>query len=316
MALSDRVVLLTGGVGGVKLAYGLAQILPPEALTIIVNTGDDFEHLSLTISPDLDTVKYTLAGMSDPGKGWGLSGDTFKAMTMVGRLGGPTWFNLGDSDLGTGLIRTSLRDEGWRLTKIETMLAKQLGIRQRILPMTDDTVQTMLLTDQGILSFQSYFVREGWQPVVSGIIYQGAELASATPEVLDALNQATLIILGPSNPYLSIDPILAINDIASILRDMNVPVVCMNPIISGAAVKGPTAKLMTELGEEVTPLTVAEHYAGIISGIFIDSKDRAYFESLSDLGLNVGSGSILMTDVESKIRCAQELLAWVTEAFA
>ena len=214
----DHVVLLVGGVGGAKLALGLAHALPPGALTVIVNTADDFEHLGLHVSPDLDTVMYTLAGLANPDTGWGLTGDTFRAMEMVARYGGPDWFNLGDRDLGTSLVRTALLREGHPLSAVTERLSRALGIQHPILPMSDDPVRTWLDTDQGPLPFQVYFVRERWGPVVRRVRFEGAESAQPNVGVSAALEAATLIVYGPSNPFLSIDPILSVPGIRECRR--------------------------------------------------------------------------------------------------
>jgi LPPG:FO 2-phospho-L-lactate transferase len=221
--LRDHVVLLVGGVGGAKLALGLAHVLPPEALTVIVNTADDFEHLGLHVSPDLDTVMYTLSGLANPDTGWGLSGDTFKAMEMVGRYGGPDWFNLGDRDLAASLVRTALLREGHPLSAVTGQLCRALGVQHSVLPMSDDPVSTWLDTDRGALPFQVYFVRERWEPVVRRIRFEGAESARPGAGVSAALEAATLIVYGPSNPYLSIDPILSVPGIRECIDTSHAP---------------------------------------------------------------------------------------------
>ncbi len=313
MSACDRVVLLVGGVGGAKLALGLARVLPPNALTIIVNTGDDFEHLGLHISPDLDTVMYTLADLANPQTGWGLAGDTFRAMEMVGRYGGPTWFRLGDGDLGTNVMRTMLLREGCSLTEVTQWLCAALGIAHRLLPMSDDPVRTVLETEQGRLAFQEYFVRERWQPVVRGICYEGAEQANPSPAVAAALEEATAIVLGPSNPFLSIDPILAVPGIRERIAASTAPKVAVTPLIAGQAVKGPTAKLMAELGLEVSVLGVARHYQELLSGIILDEADRSLIPSIEALGIRATARHTYMETLSDKISLAQSLLAWLED---
>lgn len=313
MSVCDRVVLLVGGVGGAKLALGLARVLPPQALTIIVNTGDDFEHLGLHISPDLDTVMYTLADVANPQTGWGLADDTFRAMEMVERYGGPAWFRLGDSDLGTNLMRTMLLRQGYTLTEVTQRLCTALGIAHRLLPMSDDPVRTMLETDQGCLAFQEYFVRERWQPIVRSIRYEGAEQASPSPIVVAALEEATAIVFGPSNPFLSIDPILAVPGIRERIANSPVPKVAVTPLIAGQAVKGPTAKLMAELGLEVSVLGVARHYQELLTGIILDEADRDLIPLVAALGIRATAQHTYMTTLSDKISLARSVLAWLED---
>ncbi len=313
MSVCDHVVLLVGGVGGAKLALGLARVLPPQALTIVVNTGDDFEHLGLHVSPDLDTVMYTLADVANPQTGWGLAEDTFRAMEMVERYGGPAWFRLGDGDLGTNLMRTMLLRQGHTLTEVTRRLCMALGVAHPLLPMSDDPVKTVLETDQGCLAFQEYFVRERWQPVVRGIRYEGAERASPSPAVAAALEGATAIVFGPSNPFLSIDPILAVPGIRECIVASPAPKVAVTPLIAGQAVKGPTAKLMAELGLEVSVLGVAQHYQELLTGIILDEADRALIPSVVALGMRATAQRTYMTTLSDKISLAQSVLAWLED---
>lgn len=313
MSIRDHVVLLVGGVGGAKLALGLARVLPPPALTIIVNTSDDFEHLGLHISPDVDTVMYTLAGMANQKFGWGLEGDSFQAMQMVERYGGPSWFNLGDRDLGTSLLRTQLLREGHTLTEITGRLSRALGVESALLPMTDGTVRTILETDRGELNFQVYFVREGWQPVVRRIRFDGAGLAEPSRAVAEALDQASLIVFGPSNPYLSIDPILSIPGIRSRIARSSVPRVAVTPLIAGQAVKGPTAKLMAEMGCDVSPVEVAAHYRPLLDGFILDEADRDLLAPVEALGLRATAQHTYMSTLTDKVNLASTLLNWVEE---
>lgn len=316
MSLRDHVVLLAGGVGGAKLAVGLASILPASALTIIVNTGDDFEHWGLHVSPDLDTVMYSLAGIANPETGWGLSGDTFAALDMVTRYGEPGWFQLGDKDLATSLLRTVLLRQGQTLTEVTLALASRLGTAHAILPMSDQPVRTILATDEGDRDFQEYFVRNHWQPVVRHIRYEGADQARATPQVVDAIDAATLIVLGPSNPYLSIDPILAVRGVREQIAGSHAPCVAVSPIIGGQAVKGPAAKLMSELGHEVSVFGVVKHYEEVLKGIILDSIDQDLCRSIEALNIRAAARHILMETPADKTRLAGELLEWIEEHFS
>lgn len=315
MAIKDNVVLLIGGVGGAKLAKGLSQLLPLGNLTIIVNTGDDFSHLGLKISPDIDTVMYTLAGLSHQGQGWGLEGDTHLAMGMIRKLGGPDWFGLGDRDIGTNLFRTSLLEKGVSLSEVTRRIGVHLGVAEKILPMTDDEVRTKLVTDIGYLGFQEYFVKHHWQPMVREIIYESADEAHLTEDTRTAMANASLIIIGPSNPYLSIDPILSISGFREALNDSPAPCISLCPIIGGKAVKGPTTKLMVEFGVEPSPDEIANHYRSIIDGIMIDESDKKCAGVIEGMGIRVGFADILMKDDAEKMRCAGDLLSWALEVF-
>lgn len=270
----ERVVALVGGVGGAKLAHGLAQVLPPEALTVIVNTGDDFWHYGLKICPDLDTVMYTLAGWVDPVNGWGVMGDTTATLDALRRYGETPWFRLGDQDIATHLLRTQAMRAGERMTTITARLTKNAGILQSVLPMTDDESPTMIETvEHGLLPFQDYFVRHRWQPTVTAIHFAGADRATVTPEVRAALAGADAIFFAPSNPYLSIAPMLAIPDMRDLIEACAVPRIAISPIVQGAAIKGPAAKLMAELKQPVSPLTVAEFYGRLITHFVYDERD-------------------------------------------
>jgi LPPG:FO 2-phospho-L-lactate transferase len=309
----QAVVVLVGGVGGAKLAVGLAAILPPDALTIIVNTGDDFEHWGLHVSPDLDTLTYNLAALAHPETGWGLSSDTFQTLGMMTRYGAQDWFQLGDRDLATSLLRTMRLHDGTSLTKVTQALSEKLGVTHPILPMSDQPVRTRLDTDFGELAFQEYFVREKWQPVVKGIRFAGAEDAHPTREVVAALESATAIILGPSNPYLSIDPILAVPGIRQRIMHSPAPSVAVSPIIGGRAVKGPAAKLMAELGQDVSSFGVARHYDGILRGIIIDTQDRDDAPNIEALNIRTAVRNTLMQTPADKIRLGREVLEWIQE---
>ncbi len=267
-----RVVALCGGIGGAKLALGLNRVLPPGRLSVIVNSGDDFEHLGLKVCPDLDTVLYTLADIADPERGWGRAHETWQFMASVAQFGGETWFQLGDRDLAMHVVRTDWLRAGKSLSAFAAHAARQLGISAQILPMTDASVQTVVETDEGELPFQHYFVRRRCEPVVRGIRFSGAHEAKPAAGVADLLADPNLrcIVICPSNPYLSIDPILAVPGIVSALALSQVPVIAVSPIIGGKAVKGPTAKIMSELGVAVTTQSIAGHYHGLIDVLVID----------------------------------------------
>lgn len=300
--------LLSGGVGGAKMAAGLYAILPPDTLTVIVNTGDDFEHIGLPISPDLDTVMYTLAGLHHPERGWGLAGDTFQALEMLGRYGAPTWFQLGDKDLATHIVRRHLRDQGWPLSRITDHLRTALGIRARILPMTDDPVRTVIVTPEGPLPFQEYFVHRRQQPPVREVRFQGIESARPAPGVLEALDRARAIVIAPSNPYLSLDPILTLAGVRDLLRRRRERVVMISPIVGGKAVKGPLAKIMREYGEAPSALTVARYYRDILGAFVLDEQDAALKDAIAALGMRVVVTDTLMKSADDRARVARAAL--------
>ena len=269
------VLALSGGIGGAKLALGLSRILDPGVLTVVANTGDDFEHLGLHISPDIDTLVYTLAGVDNRQTGWGRNDETWSFMAALGELGGETWFKLGDRDLAVHVERTRRLKAGETLSSITAGIASSFGVASRVLPMTDDRVRTRVQTRDGALDFQRYFVEARCAPKVAGFVFDGAENARPQEDILAALRNPTLraIIICPSNPYISIDPILAVPDLRSALTESAAPVIAVSPIIGGQAVKGPTAKMMAELGRTVDAPTVAEHYRGLIDGFIVDTVD-------------------------------------------
>jgi LPPG:FO 2-phospho-L-lactate transferase len=271
-----EVIALTGGIGGCKLALGLQGIVRDGALACIVNTGDDFRHLGLGISPDLDTALYTLAGLADPERGWGRRDETWTFMSALSALGGPTWFRLGDGDLALHVERTRRLAAGESLTTIMDGVRRRLGVPSQLLPMTDDTVRTLVDTDAGTLEFQDYFVARRAEPRVHAIRYDGAESASVSGAIDRVLASPALraIVICPSNPWLSIDPILAVPGLATRLRKRGVPIVAVCPLIGGQAVKGPTAKICAELGLECTPEAIAAHYAPLLDGLVLDAADR------------------------------------------
>jgi LPPG:FO 2-phospho-L-lactate transferase len=291
-----KVVVLAGGVGGARLAHGFYQALPPQDLTVVVNTGDDFEHLGLRICPDLDTVTYTLAGLANRETGWGVAGDTFEAMAALERLGGPSWFGLGDRDLATHLRRTLLLRQGFRLTEVSAHLCDALGVRCRVLPMTDSVVATKVMTDAGELDFQDYFVRRRCEPVVRGIRFAGIERALPSAEVLAALEAADGVVIAPSNPFVSVEPILSLPRFRRVVSSK--PATGVSPIVGGQAIKGPAAKMMLELGLEVSALSVARGY-GALGGFVIDEQDAALAPAVQALGLEtVVAQTVMRSDAD------------------
>jgi LPPG:FO 2-phospho-L-lactate transferase len=306
MSEGQRVVALCGGIGGAKLARGLYELLGAD-LTIIVNTGDDFEHLGLMISPDVDTVLYTLANLSDPERGWGRAGETWNFMSALAEVGGETWFNLGDRDLALHVERTQRLAGGQSLTRVIVDIARRLGISAHILPMSDDAVRTIVDTDEGRLPFQKYFVGLRCAPMVRAFSFEGASTARVSADVYAALKQNNLgaIVICPSNPYVSVDPILAVPGLRDLLRDADAPVIAVSPIIGGAAIKGPTTKIMSELAIEPTNASIARHYAGVIDGLIIDRIDEAEAGSLPLPALTTAT---LMNSLADRVALARDVL--------
>jgi LPPG:FO 2-phospho-L-lactate transferase len=308
---SKPVVALAGGVGGAKLIDGLAQILG-NRLTAVVNTGDDFRHLGFHISPDLDTVMYTLAGIANPETGWGVADETWSFMEQLIRLGGPTWFKLGDRDLATHAIRTEALRGGEPLSTITSQLCRALGIDANIVPMTDDDVRTIVKSGAQRLAFQDYFVRLRTEVPVTGLSFEGAVTAKPPAALADLMRKGAIeaIVIGPSNPYLSIDPILGVPALRAWIEGSEVPVVAVSPIVGGAAIKGPAAKIMRELGFEPSALTVAQHYKGLISGLVIDEVDAALTSEIESAGIRVRVTPTIMRNAQDRRRVAQECLAF------
>jgi LPPG:FO 2-phospho-L-lactate transferase len=306
MALN--VVILVGGVGGAKLAYGLAQVLPPDELTVIVNTGDDFWHYGLRICPDLDTITYTLSGLVNPVNGWGVADDTTNMLEALKRYGEDAWFRLGDKDLATHLLRTAALQAGESLTDVTTRITKKLGIPQRILPMTDASVATMVDTEEyGEIDFQTYFVRYRWQPTVKALRLAGIENATIPRPVHDALSQADIVLIGPSNPWLSIDPILAVPGMRALITARPIPRVALSPIVGGRALKGPADKLMAELGYTPSAEAVVGYYGDLINGFVYDKADAGLEIALP----HVATYETIMNSAEDKIILAQNMLDWI-----
>jgi LPPG:FO 2-phospho-L-lactate transferase len=307
--MKGSIVALCGGIGGAKLALGLARILPPGGLTVIVNTGDDFEHLGLSISPDVDTVLYTLGGLADRERGWGRSGETWHFMESLRALGGEDWFQLGDRDLALHVERTRWLHAGGTLEGFIARTAAAFNIDARILPMTNDLVRTVIETDDGELAFQRYFVERRCAPVVRALRFDGADTAMPAAGVLSALTDAATqaIVICPSNPFLSIDPILSVPGIRDALADTSAPVVAVSPIIGGQAVKGPTVKIMAELGIDANAAAVASHYRGLIDGLVLDDADA---DEAAGVSVPVLLTRTLMTDIADRERLARETLAF------
>jgi len=307
-AAKHRVVALSGGIGGAKLALGLSRIVAGADLLVVANTGDDFEHLGLAISPDLDTLMYTLAGLDDPQRGWGRRDESWGFMAALAALGGETWFQLGDRDLATHVERTRRLASGESLSAITADLCRRLGIATRIVPMTDDKVRTRLRSNLGWLDFQDYFVRRRCEPIVSAVAYEGAAAARAHPEVVAALSDARLraVVIFPSNPFVSIEPILAVRGMREAIASCPAPVVAVSPIIGGRAVKGPTAKIMAELGIAVSATAVGQRYADLLDGYVLDHADATH---AAELGIPVTVAHTLMRTIEDREALARHVLA-------
>jgi LPPG:FO 2-phospho-L-lactate transferase len=311
--LSDFVLALTGGIGGAKLCLGLQRVLPAGALRVIVNTGDDFEHLGVAISPDIDTTLYTLAGLANVELGWGRQDETWSFMRVLETLGGPTWFRLGDADLALHVERTRRLAAGETLTDIVADVARRFGVPSRIMPMSDDPVRTIVATaGGGELGFQEYFVRERCAPAVASLRYGGADSARLGRAAAESLHDPALqaIVIAPSNPYLSIDPALALPGMRAALRARGVPVIAVTPIIGEAAVKGPTAKIMRELGLTPSALTVREHYRGLIDAFVLDERDAALAPNID---VPVRLCDTLMRSLADRERVARCVLEFTRE---
>lgn len=308
----SHVLALCGGVGGAKLAFGLAQVLAPEDLTLVVNTGDDFEHLGLAVSPDIDTVAYTLSGLADRERGWGLAGETWAFMSALKRLGGEDWFQLGDQDLATHVERTRRLAAGETLSQVTADLTRRLGLGCAVVPMSDQPVRTWIDTADGPLPFQHYFVRERCAPVARGIRFEGAAQARPSPAFAAGLARTDLaaILICPSNPYLSVDPILSVPGVREAIRRSGAPCVAVSPIVGGQAIKGPTAKLMTELGLTPGSPAIAAHYAGLIDGLILDDADAAEAGAVERAGIVAHVTATVMRTDEDRIALAQDSLAF------
>lgn len=307
-----KIVALAGGVGGAKLAQGLAAILKSDELTLIVNTGDDFKYLGLHISPDVDTVCYTLAGIANQLNGWGIENDTFTTYDALSRLGGPDWFKLGDLDLATHLKRTHLISEGKTLSEVTGIICKELNIQHFVLPMSNDPVSTWVDTEEfGLLPFQEYFVKHRTIPSVKAFYFKGIENASATKEVIRSISESNAVIFCPSNPFVSIDPIINLNGVRELIDKKLV--LCVSPIIDGNAVKGPLAKMFVELGLKPTPYAVAEHYKDLVDLLIVDNLDSRTEFSKSPSSIIIYETDILIPDKPNRIRLASEIVDILTK---
>ena len=301
------IIALSGGVGGAKLALGLSRVMPPEDLVVVVNTGDDFEHLGLSISPDIDTVTYTLSGLANRELGWGRHDETWSFMETMEALGGETWFRLGDRDIALHVERTRRLNNGETLSAVTADLCRRLGIKARVVPMSDDPVRTRLRTAEGWLDFQEYFVRRRCEPVVHELLFQGAGAARAHPDFMAALADPALqaIVICPSNPFISVEPILAIPGVRHALIASAAPIIAVSPIIAGQAVKGPTAKMMTELGMDPSAGMVAHRYHDLLDGYVIDHADMSEVVSID---ARVTLAQTLMRTMEDREALARTVL--------
>ena len=314
-AFSGKIVALSGGVGGAKLVRGLAECLAPEQLTVVANTADDFDYWDLRICPDIDSILYALTDLNDEERGWGLRDESWRTMVAMRRLTGDEWFQLGDQDLATHLFRTMALRRGESLTAVTVALAERLGSPCRVLPMTDQTVATRVHSDQGELAFQEYFVRERCEPKVERIVFEGIDKAELNPAVCEALADPALtgIVICPSNPFLSIDPILSLRGCREAIAAAGVPVVGVSPIISGRAVKGPAAKLMEELKMPNTAAAVADYYGDLLDGFIIDERDEEQCAQIANTRRQCRTAQSLMRDLSSKRQLAVDTLSLVAE---
>ena len=306
---SPAVLALAGGVGGAKLALGLARCLPSGDLVICVNTGDDETFHGLHVSPDLDTMMYTLSGLSNQETGWGVAGDTFTALEMLGKFGVDTWFNLGDRDFATHIRRSQLLAEGKTLSEVTSELNQSLGVFHSVVPMSNDPVKTVLSTDEGELPMQRYFVGRRAEPKVFEVRYVGVENATAAPGLLDSLAKCGMLVLCPSNPYLSLGPILALPGVRRLMRDFSGKKVCVSPIVGRDAVNGPAGKIMAELGKQVSCVEVAREYRDICDVFVMDNEDQDLASEIEEMGLTPLVTSTIMETEEDKIALAREILA-------
>lgn len=310
MTIARKVLALSGGVGGARLAAGLAAVLPEGGLSVVANTGDDFEHLGFHVSPDVDTLLYTLSGLNNEETGWGRAGETWSFLAELERLGLETWFRIGDRDLAVHAYRTLALRSNRTLTAITADLGAKLGATAAVVPMSDDRVRTVLETDAGRLPFQEYFVRRRCAPAIREIRFEGADEARPSPAVARLLENRDphAIIICPSNPFLSIGPMLSIPGFAGGLAEAGVPIVAVTPVVGGDSIKGPTAKIMRELGIPVTPGAVAEHYRGLIDGFVVDAADAALAEAIADSGIAVEVTNTVMRTPEDRASLARSTL--------
>ena len=310
--MSGKILALAGGVGGAKLALGLAHTLPADALTVAVNTADDFEHLGLSICPDLDTVMYTLAGVANPETGWGRRDESWTVMEALGQIGGETWFRLGDKDLATHIERTRRLRGGESLSSVTRDLAARLGVKPAMVPMSDEPVRTMVTTDDGELAFQDWFVRLRCEPVVKSVRFAGADKARPH-RALTELDGLSGIVVCPSNPFVSVAPILAVPGVRAALDKAKAPRVAVTPIVGGQAIKGPAAKMLAELGHDVSALGVARYYKDWVDGFVLDAQDAGLAREIETLGLKVRVADTMMRNDDDKRRLAAQVLDFVDE---
>jgi LPPG:FO 2-phospho-L-lactate transferase len=303
-----KIVALAGGVGAARLLSGLVRAMPPEDLTVVVNTGDDFYWMGLYICPDLDTVTYTLAGKDNPQTGWGVRDDSFRALDRLKELGCDTWFRVGDVDLATHLYRTEQLSCGSSLTSITQRIAEHNGIRCRILPMTDTPVPTLVETNEGTLLFQDYFVRRRCAPSVIGFTSRGIENAQASPGVLEALEESSAIIICPSNPFISIGPILSVPGLREALRRVPATILAVTPIVAGQAIKGPAAAMLEQMGLDVSAISIAKLYQDFLDVFVLDNSDRALAPRIAALGIQVQIANTLMNSNDARLELARGLL--------
>jgi len=303
-----RLTALAGGIGASKLLLGLAAVMPPEDITIIANTGDDIELFGLRICPDIDTVTYTLAGVINEETGWGLKGDTFACLEWMKYYGDPSWFNLGDRDLATHIFRTNALRNGDSLSGVTDQIRRSLGVKSTILPMSDSYTPTRVSTDEGELHFQEYFVRRRCEPRVRKISFDNIELSQPAPRVLNAILEADAVIICPSNPFISIGPILAVPGIRDTLQKAGAPVIAITPIIGGRALKGPAANMLRDLGHEVSARGVASMYRDFLDSFVLDETDIHAAEDIRALGMEVFSADTIMNSLDDKRRVAERVL--------
>ena len=311
-APTRQILALSGGVGGAKLADGLAQRLAPGRLAIVCNTGDDFEHLGLTICPDIDSVLYKLAGKNDIERGWGLAGESWTVMGALKKIGGEAWFNLGDLDLATHLHRTHLLRQGRSLTDVTRELATSLGIAHAVWPMSDDPVRTIVKCDGGELPFQHYFVREQCRPAVTGFRFDGIDSARPHAGMMHMLESRSVeaIVICPSNPFVSVDPILNLPGVRAALKHCGAPIVAVSPIVGGQAIKGPAAKMMRELDMPASAEAIARYYGDLLDGMVIDQLDAAQAPAIEALGTPVRVAQTVMNSGEDRCMLADIVLSF------
>jgi len=308
MSWPRTVAVLCGGVGGSRFLRGLAKVFENDKITAIVNTGDDIILHGLYISPDVDTVLYALAGMVDDSKGWGIKGDSFRCLKSMGKLGEKTWFALGDQDIATHVLRTWLIDRGWKPSRVTRLLVEKLGIKVRVIPMTDDRFETRIKTKSGWLHFQEYLVKRHMQDRITGIAFAGVEHARPTPGVIEAVRRSDLLVIPPSNPIVSVGAILSLKGVRTAVKGRKRPTVGVSPVIGGKVVRGPLAKMMEHRGVEVSSLSVARMYRGIIDGFVLDDCDAPYASELHRMGIAPHFTNILMPDVRASAGLAKETI--------